>query len=387
MNLTDGQRRAINIILSGANVLLTGSAGTGKSEVIRRAREELESKGKQVLVTASTGIAANHIGGITIHSALRTFDGRQESVELRNIEYLQDIDVIILDEISMINSRMITFLYHCVNLSGQPLQIVAVGDFGQLPPVNSPYAFESPYWDRFDFTYVHLTEVVRQNDKDMIDNLALIAAGKPEGRWHFINNASTEELDEAYLCLCAYNAQVRLQNSLAMEKIPGGSRDYVAFANTSVDYSTIPPDEVLSLKEGMDVMTLINDAAGRFQNGSILKLIEMKDESVILMNDAGSLIEVGKYRFYADIQTKDGSQAYAEQLPLRPAYAMTIHKAQGQTFDKANIYSGSCHLPGQLYTAISRVKTSGGIHLMNGIWPNNVVVDPKVREFYERILR
>ncbi len=386
MHLTESQRRAINIILSGANVVLTGSAGTGKTEVIRRVREAMEAKGLSVLVNASTGKAASHISGINIHSALRTFDGSKGIVDLRNVESLHDVKLLIVEEISMIDSRMTNFLYHCVSLLDRPIQIVAVGDFSQLPPVNSPYAFESPYWDRFDFTYVHLTEVVRQNDKDMIDNLALIAAGKPEGRWHFINNASTEELDGG-VYLCSTNVQVRYYNKIELEKIPGRSRDYLACSNAPVDFSTIPPDEILTLKENMDVMTLINDSAGRYQNGSILKLAEMKEESVILMNDAGSLIEVGKYRFYADICGKDGSQAYVEQLPLRPAYALTIHKAQGQTFDKANIYSGSCHLPGQLYTALSRVKTTGGIYLMNGIWPNNVVVNSKVREFYERILR
>ena len=179
MKLTNGQKNALHEFNSGKNILLLGDPGTGKSTLISAIVENAVATGKKVVRTASTGIAAQLIGGRTIHSLLKAFPG----MSTNNIDYdskaknLVGIDVLIIDEISMLGKTFIDYLYQCLLHTDHHIQLVLVGDFFQLPPVNDGYAFTSICWRLLHLVPCMLTEVVRQNETDFILNINLLKYG------------------------------------------------------------------------------------------------------------------------------------------------------------------------------------------------------------------
>lgn len=369
----------------GNNLLILGAGGTGKSEVVREIKRRCEEKGKRVKVTASTGVAANLVDGCTIHSLLRTFSGREKEPinYMYKTEQIANTDVLIIDEISMLNDIMITYVANCLKHVDHEIQVILVGDFKQLKPVEGGFAFESQEWEWFRFEIVELTKVVRQNNNLLIENLNSVSNGDCNSRWFFLENETKALLDAIYLCNT--NEEAKRINDEALASLHGSARFYSALTNGDVAYGKIQPEEILAIKRGMRIMTLINDPKRRFQNGSMGTVEDMKEDYVRVRLDNSIVVDLYKFRFWVESKSNIAQNVCVEQIPIRPAYAITIDKSQGQTFDKANIYSGDCWRHGQLYTALSRVRTIEGIHLMNGIWPRNYVVDEKVREFYTRI--
>ena len=385
--LSEEQQTAVNMALKGNNLLILGGSGTGKSTVISAIVSEMRKLGRKVAVTATTGIASDLIGGTTINSLLGTFNGCiDEKTDFdHTADLIKGIDTIIVDEISMFTAQMMRFMHYSFKYIKRDVQVIFVGDFHQLSPVQGDYAFATREWNELCLDFFELTQVQRQKTVSMKRNLQLVADGDYDSRWFFLNNSAKEELDAIYLC--GSNRQVREMNSRKMISLPEKEICFPAVYSGEVDFDHLPLEKELVFKLGMKVMALKNDSCGHYKNGSIGIVRDIYEErkEVIVDFGKGKLSSITYTDFSYDSNLEGNASISISQLPLRPAYAMTIHKSQGHTFDRANIFTGSCFCVGQLYVALSRVKDVSGIHIMNGIWPNNYMTSARVQTFYKRL--
>ena len=371
MVLTNSQKKAINTFNSGNNILLLGDPGTGKSTLISEMVKKAEEKDLVVARTASTGIAAQLIGGHTIHSLLKAYP----RMDTANIDYdaktvkLKDVDVLIIDEISMIGSAFVEYLYECLRYVERPIQLIMVGDFFQLRPVKDRYAFESLYWDRLNLTPCMLTEVIRQKDKEFIENINLLKYGDARCLDYLLTHSSKEEL-EGEISICAKREDAESINGRMLEKLSGKPGIFAANYEGKVSFSDLQIEEYLLVKKDMRVMSIINGDG--FSNGSMGKVIDFDEESVEVMFDSGVNVRFERTRFQVERKDIIGVTTELFQIPLRPAYAITIHKSQGQTFKNVNIDGTKCWAEGQLYVAVSRACSIEGIHFLTPISKTNI---------------
>ena len=387
--LTADQTNALAVMRSGKNVFLTGGAGVGKSYVIGRFCYEQATKGKKVLVTASTGIAAWIIGGSTVHRALKLWAMSKGGDLDFMCENLNKADVLIIDEISMISSGLFNLIYACVRNIKHSLQVIVVGDFFQLPPVNKrcekyEYAFLAFGWKELGLVPCILNEVVRQGDEEFIKHLERIRIGDTSGIT-FFEKESCREFIPGVPYICGTRYAVNYINSRCLNAL--SEKEKVFFAE--YDYQPNEADFIgemkLVLKPGMQLMCLINDRHGRYQNGSMGVLKEIGDESLLVDIKGGETVEIGRHQFVG-VEGKDseknGGVVTVSQFPVRAAYAMTVHKSQGQSLDAANIMMDRCWAPGQFYVALSRCKNIQKVHFVNRINAGYIYADNRVKEFY-----
>lgn len=412
MNLTQSQIEALETLESGQNVFLTGEAGTGKSFLLNHFVTKL--KGKNVLLTAPTGIAALKIGGVTLHRTFKlgtdVLSLADEPVEASIPEVVKEADVLIIDEISMCRLDVFEKVLKSVKLAGKrSIQIILVGDFLQLPPVlvdkeaevyehfhgKGLFAFESKMWKQFNFVTKQLTEVVRQQgDLDFIDNLNKARRGDVSCIDYFNNLENTKSED--VIEVCSTNREANRINDFAMRKLAGITETY--FSSTKIlesGYSISQNDKMvedeISLKVGAKVMLAVNLADDNIYNGSIGEVKAMYSDSVVVDFD-GKEVEIHKHEW--TIQTYDvaivkGKKksvlidiAKFKQIPLKIAFAITIHKSQGQTFDQAVIHPNAW-MTGQLYVALSRVSKADGLYLSKKIKSEYLIADKTVLDFYD----
>lgn len=400
------QGKALEILNSGVNVFLTGNAGTGKSFLIDYFINSI-SKYKRVLVCAPTGLAALNIGGTTIH---RAFKAPLEPIspyktgEVTDVVY--EADVIVIDEISMCRVDLFGFVSRILNYKsevlGKDTQLIVVGDFFQLPPVitgddlnklllwypgiDDGFCFDSVYWSNFNFTNIRLTQVMRQSDENYISNLNKARVGDLSCLNYF-NQCVNRYIGNA-VCLTAYNKVANQINSDRLEELNGKKYSFKAIAFGDVSEKEYPTNYNLDIKIGARVMCLVNDLEYRFVNGSFGTVVgvEKGNNCVIVDVDGYGEVPISKYTFtYYDykvdgnnlIKTERGSFT---QFPLKLAYAITIHKSQGQTYDKVYI-KPKAFAKGQLYVALSRCKSFNNISLDYQIIPDYLRVSPKVLNF------
>lgn len=410
------QQLAFNCMEQGRNVFLTGDAGTGKSYVVNKFIESCKKKNKQIVVCAPTGVAAINIGGVTIHRVfklpLRPIIEKAKSIPLT----LKDVDVLIIDEISMtridIFEYIVTVLFVLNNIrrqqGKQDVQVIFVGDFFQLPPVISDkdrevlekykyenelgkgFAFQSKYWSALNLICIQLNEVVRQDDIEFIRNLNDIRYGDYKGIRYFNERCRTDEIKDAIL-ICGTNKVVNQKNEAEYNKIKSKEYIYEAVIDGEVAESDKMVPDKLKLKVGCRVMTVINDYEGKYQNGTLATVTHLTNDMVFIETDAGESAVIEPYTWdinnYKAKNTKNKVRISLDcigtftQYPLKLAYAATIHKSQGQTFDKVNLdpYCWDC---GQLYVALSRVRTIDGLHLTRPIHPSYLIASNDVKRFY-----
>lgn len=427
--LNKGQEKAMKALRSGRNVFLSGEAGTGKSYVLNQFIKE--SRKKNILVCAPTGIAAINVHGSTLH---RVFKVPIEPISprknpMKTSDAVQEADIIIIDEISMCRFDCFEYVAKAIRLAEKEMQskinkkaavmgavpnrtgkkqLIVVGDFFQLPPVitekdrtvlekywgrelnvGDGFAFQAPMWKDFDFVTIVLDEVMRQKDFDFVTNLNKVRCGDRTALSWFNANAAKQKQNGIYLC--ATNKAAASLNAVEAGKLKGKSKIYRASISGSVTPSDKMTEDELELKIGMQVMSLVNDPNNRYQNGSIGTVKSLGAKSVMVQFD--ELVEIEPFCWeiidYKITETEDKSKNKVEkvvtgsfeQIPLKIAYAITIHKSQGQTYDAANV-EPACFAPGQLYVALSRIRTIEKLYLVAKIQQKNLITSQIVLDFY-----
>ncbi|WP_308466663.1 ATP-dependent DNA helicase [Rathayibacter soli] len=399
------------------HVFVTGRAGTGKSTLLNHLAWNTE---KQLVIAAPTGVAALNVGGQTIHSLFRLPIGViadhqiEQSAELRKL--LNTIDTLVIDEVSMVNADLMDAIDRALRQARQRsaesfggVQIVLFGDPYQLAPVpgdsderayfedtyRSMWFFDAKVWRDADLKIFELTEIHRQHDSDFKAMLNAVRHGRVTKEIaDRLNTAGARPApDDGTITLATRNDTVNRINASALKRLPGRALSAKAEITGDFGNRTYPADETLELKVGAQVMFLRNDTGQggegpRWVNGSIGTVTRI--DSTVFVDIDGQALEVEpaiweKFKYsYDPVNKKLTKNVVAEftQFPLRLAWAVTIHKSQGKTYDSAIIDLGArAFSPGQTYVALSRLTSLDGLYLTRPLRPNDIMVDSDVRRF------
>lgn len=399
-------------------IFVTGGGGTGKSTFIRYITNRFSGK---VLKSAPTGIAALNIEGKTVHSLFRmapkfiTSDD-VEVLPAHQIKIYNNSDIFIIDEISMVTSNMLDAvnIFLQKNLrSKKPFggkTVILVGDMFQLPPIvgnnvsdiyykfyDTAYFFGSKVMQEVNFEFVELNKVRRQNDELFIDVLNNIRVGTNIEESIKILNERCEMLDEprdGAVVLSPRNSEVDVRNNTELRRIRGVEEiSYTGVVSGKFKNDRLPSPVFLDLKVGAQVQFTQNNPDIGVVNGTVGKVLELHDDYVIvkilsskdIVTVKRAIWEEYDYKFddYKKSVVSLVSGTY-EQIPLKLAWASTIHKSQGNTLDQVHIDLGAgCFATGQLYVALSRCRTLNGITLSRKITVDDVQVDHSIVSFYE----
>ena len=411
------------------SLFLTGRAGTGKTTFLHHI---VSTTTKRCVVVAPTGVAAINAGGVTIHSffqlppcaylpdvpdllneyQLQT-GRRQMRREKMNI--IRTLELLIIDEISMVRADLLDAIDHSLRLyrrSGQPfggVQLLMIGDVQQLPPVvtdeekpyleqvyPSPFFFCSKALQRTHYLTIELTQVYRQSDAHFVQLLNRVRDGQFDAdTLATLNSRLQHQLPEAeldgFIRLTTHNAQANNVNQQRLEALPGTAVTYDADIDGTFPTSSVNVDEHLQLKKGAQVMFVKNDSSGmhRYYNGKIGQVTKCNKNGIEVQCEGEEPIEVPRERwenvqYSIDPDTKaigtkvDGTFL---QYPLRTAWAITIHKAQGLTFDHVIVDAAEAFAYGQVYVALSRCRTLEGLVLASPIVAGGAIADQQVAHF------
>ncbi|NBU52242.1 MAG: AAA family ATPase [Chitinophagia bacterium] len=410
----------LDLVEKGENLFITGRAGTGKSTLLSILKRTTR---KNAAILAPTGIAALNVGGQTIHSFFRFPPKLMDGSELgkrRNHKFYKKLQVLIIDEISMVRADMMDnidiFLRNNIE-EPRPfggVQLIVFGDLFQLPPVvasqfekqliqeryGSPYFFAAQVFrDSLELRMIELHTVYRQTERRFINLLDNIRTRQFDyDDLEEINQRYQAEAEENELAitLCATNAKVNKINSEMLKQISHQSFEYTASISGNFSPSNFPTDQFLWLKVDAQVMFVKNDQEGRFVNGTLGRVVELDyDKVVVASSESGEIkyIEVEReewemIRYEIDSSNPEkfttNTTGTFKQYPLRLAWAITIHKSQGKTFDNIIIDLGKGAFDyGQTYVALSRCRTLEGIILQKKISPSDIMVDQRIVDYYE----
>lgn len=385
------QSKALAILKTGVNVFLTGSAGAGKTYVLNKYISYLKQRKVPVAITASTGIAATHMNGMTIHSWAGI--GIKQSLTGRDLKlmgtkkYLKDkleaAKVLIIDEVSMLHKQqleMVDLVLRTFKDSPLPfggIQVVFAGDFFQLPPVGNhgerprdKFAFMADAWLRAEVKICYLTEQFRQKENTLTEVLNEIRVGtiSPNSINH-LERAKENVVDVEAPKLYTHNADVDQINAAALLKLPGTSKTYRAISKgneklVEVLKNSVLASDTIMLKKNAAVMFVRNNPEKNVVNGSLGIVESFTDEDVPMVKlHTGQrvLVEPETWSMNDD---KGKPLAEITQIPLRLAWAITVHKSQGMTLDAAQIDLSKTFEKGQGYVALSRLKDLSGLTLL-----------------------
>lgn len=421
MTLSSEQQNIINLIENtNANLFLTGKAGTGKSHVIKYF---IENTKKKVVLLAYTGLAASNIGGQTINTffqiysdALYDYKEQLAIQEDRDSTYglkkmLNRLDTIIIDEISMVRSDLLHTInelckyYRESDLPFGGLQMIFVGDPYQLPPVTKPKELRSILTRKYGGVHFfnapdvitsmkayQLTHIFRQDDsvfKDILNNIRV--GTNLSNVLTLLNNRVTKPKSmDNVVVITTRNDDVDSYNDKELAKLSTPAYTYDAIIKGK--FNDRPTNEHLVLKEGAQIMMLRNDPSGRWYNGSIGTIHRLTKDSIFVNLD-GSVYEVDTFtwtnnKYNYDEANDSLSQSYLgsfTQYPIRLAWAVTIHKSQGQTYDSCYVKINHAFDSGQTYVALSRCRTLDNLYLASPLKSRDIIVDPSVRMFMSNI--
>jgi ATP-dependent DNA helicase PIF1 len=407
--MTQGQ--ALEILKTGANVFLTGEPGSGKTHTLTAYIEWLKRHGIEPAITASTGIAATHVGGMTIHSwsgigileYLRPEDLDRIASKEHVVRRIQKTKVLIIDEISMLSAgalSMIDAVLREVRHDGRAfggIQVVFSGDFFQLPPITrggtpAEFAFSSPAWRAATPLVCYLSEQHRQEDDMYLELLTAIRSGNfdhTHASAILTREGTMEGLAHDTPRLFTHNVDVDRINTEQLQKLSGNAHIY-KMTTTGPDVlveglkrGCLSPDSLV-LKEGAVVMCTKNNPAGNYVNGTlgtVIGFVRGSGEPIIETRDGRELtIATNEWA----LEENGKIRAKINQIPLRLAWAITVHKSQGMSMDAAAIDLSRTFEYGQGYVALSRVRTLSGLTLLG--WSEDAaLVHPEVTRMDERL--
>ena len=406
------------------NLFITGRAGTGKSTLLTLFRNTTR---KKAVVVAPTGIAALNVQGQTIHSFFGfppKLINKSDIRRRRNRKLYEKMEMLIIDEISMVRADMIDNIDYFLQINRDDprpfggVQVVFFGDLFQLPPVvstqvehqlfqttyESPYFFSAHIFKHFQIEMVELQKTYRQESRNFVRLLDAVRVNQADyDDLEDLNIRHIEDFDaeDFYITLSARNATVNSINAKQLSKLPGPEVTFSAGISGSFQPHLYPTESLLGLRLGCQVMFIKNDPERKFVNGTIGKVIKLNPDciEVQLSDDKGNkkVIEVAKLEWevvkYKQEPNEKGEietevLGTFKQYPLRLAWAITIHKSQGKTFDRVIIDLGKgAFAHGQTYVALSRCRTLEGIVLKQPLTPKDIQVDERIVEFYESGMR
>ena len=435
MEYTDNQalRLAFDIVeTTDTHLFLTGRAGTGKTTFLRELRKATK---KRMAVLAPTGIAAMNAHGVTLHSffqlpfgpyvpgATLSGDNKRYTMTKQKIALIKSVDLLVIDEISMVRADLLDavdnalqrYRNNYVPFGG--VQLLLIGDLQQLAPVakddewqllsqyyESPYFFSSRALQRTNFVTVELEKVYRQSDAHFLGLLNNIrecvnVAATLQELNKRCNPAFVPDVSEGYVRLVTHNWQAQQVNERELARLGGPVRKFDAKVGGKFPEYSFPTEQSLELKVGAQVMFVKNDSSGekRYFNGMLGKVSGFTADGGINVrpDNGGSTIEVGletwRNTHYAlDDKTKEIKEVVDgkfEQYPIKLAWAITIHKSQGLTFDRVMIDASASFAHGQTYVALSRCRTLEGIVLTSRIPESAIIEDKLVKEFTDSVRR
>lgn len=409
------------------NIFLTGKAGTGKTTFLKYLQNHCS---KNIIVTAPTGVAAINAGGVTLHSMFQlpfhpfvpTINGKNDLLQklrftTRRLDLLRKMDILVIDEISMVRSDTLdaidTILRHVrrrENLSFGGVQVLFIGDLYQLPPV-ATYQDWGILQEFYPSEFFFDSQVIR-NDMPVLIELKKIFRQKEDSFINILNKVRNNDMDtddfdklhsryipdfnpaktEKYITLTSHNLQADRINYHKLLELGKVGFTYKAEIENDFPESMYPAEETLELKLGAQVMFLRNDPEKRFFNGKIGTVKSLDNDEIIVESD-GKEINIGRETWENTRYTLNRNDGKLEQevvgtftqFPLRLAWAITIHKSQGLTFDKVMIDAGSAFSSGQVYVALSRCTSLEGIVLLTRIPSSAILCNANVVESQQRM--
>ena len=407
------QTKVMDLALAGHNVFLCGSGGTGKTFTVNKLFN-IMSLTRKVALTCTTGMACKlYDSAITIHSFAGLINARMNVETLIKSVHSKEscltrwkmTEVLIIDEVSQLSRRTfetINYIAQGVRGVDKPfggMQVLAIGDFTQLPAVSNDldkgeYCFESPLWKIMFCHNIQLSVVYRQEQKDFIDVLNEIAVGElSESAVHFLNELSSKTLNESDFDLnfiphifCT-NFDAKFYNMEQLMKLPGKMKQYVSIDTTEpakLDKATLA-ENYLNLKVGSPVMLLYN-LSSKLTNGTQGKIEALEDDGpTVNFEEVGLTVKLQRCTWFAYKAGTTDVLGQRSQFPLRLAWGFTAHKVQGQTLQAAVVHSGNEFVPGQLYVACSRVSKKEGLKIVGFNRKKLIKQDPRVKDFYANL--
>lgn len=404
------------------NLFLTGKAGTGKTVFLR---DFVAHTKKKVVVLAPTGIAAINANAMTIHSFCRfglapcplgkVSDGNDFALEDKDEELVRNLDMIIIDEVSMVRADVMDHISEKIRLirnSEEPfggVQLLLIGDLYQLPPVvtkndkkilkdyygTNYFFFNSKAIKKVGFETVCLNKVYRQNNPDFVDILNRARVGNVSlDDCNKLNVRCVSDMpkDKKYITLVAQKNQAEEINEENLGHVGGVGTTYKAEITDRFPVELYPTSKELTLKKGAQVMFIKNDKEGKYCNGTLGEVIALGVGCVdVKVGDKTFNVEPASwdnicYKYdKKENRIQTTSAGTFKQLPLKPAWAITIHKSQGLSFDNAIIDIPRAFAAGQVYVALSRCRSLEGLVLMKELHPDSFFTDPLVSNFYEGV--
>ena len=399
------QAQALSVLLSGVNVFLTGPPGAGKTYVLNEFIQRARKRGKTVAVTASTGIASTHLNGTTIHSWSGL--GIRDQLSRHDLEWLaanerlrkryNATDILVIDEVSMLHGVRLDMVNQACKLlrqNEQPfggMQVVLVGDLFQLPPVSPgreifDFAHLSAAWQELELRICYLSEQHRQAEDGLLDLLTALRSGDfEESHLELLNSRKGQDPGNLTVTrLYTHNRDVDSINDRHLRDLHAESKTYsMATKGGKVKVeqlikSVLAPEK-LQLKSGAEVMFVANNFAEGFVNGSRGQVIGFSEHwPLVRLHDNDRIIKVEPHTW--SLTEDNRVRAEVAQLPLRLAWAITIHKSQGMSLDAAEIDLSQAFTPGMGYVALSRVRSLDGVFLL-GLNPTALLLHPDIYEF------